>query len=74
MAKRTIATNWVVISKDETGAIVNIDYTCPFCHFATGELILIGAGNVDKVDSGFETEQVCGTCDKDVIIECRKLI
>jgi len=72
MAKRTIATNWVVVGgKDETGAMVNIDYTCPYCHYDTGELIFIGAGNVDKIDSGFETDQVCGTCGKDVIIECR---
>lgn len=71
MAKRTTATNWVVISKDETGAFVNIDYVCPHCHFATGELILVGAGNVDKIDRGFETDQVCGICDNDVIIVCR---
>ena len=71
MAKRVTATNWEVIGKDETGAMVNIDYTCPYCHYATGELISIGASNVGKVDSGFETDQVCGICDKDVIIECR---
>lgn len=58
MAKKTIATNWVVIAKDETGAMVNIDYTCPYCHYNTGELISIGAGDVDKIDSGFETDQV----------------
>jgi hypothetical protein len=71
MAKRTIATNWEVISRDETGAMVNIDYTCPHCHFDTGEMILIGAGNVDKIDSGFETDQVCSVCDEGIIIECR---
>ena len=72
MAKRTIATNWVVVGgKDETGAMVNIDYMCPYCHYDTGELIFIGAGNVDKIDSGFETDQVCGICGKDIIIECR---
>jgi len=71
MAKRTIATNWVVVSKDETGAFVNIDYTCPYCHYDTGELILIGADNVDKIDSSFETDQVCGVCGEAVIIECR---
>lgn len=70
MAKRTIATNWVVVSKDETGAFVNIDYTCPYCLYDTGELILIGAGNIDKINSSFETDQVCNICGKDVIIEC----
>ena len=71
MAKKTTSTSWEVISKDDTGAMVNIDYSCPYCHFDTGELIFVGAGNVDKVDSGFETDQVCGVCGKDVIIECR---
>ena len=64
MAKRTIAINWVeVVKRDETGAIVNIDYSCPYCHCDTGELILIGAI--------IETDQVCGICGKDVTIECR---
>ena len=71
MAKRTIATNWEVIIRDVTGAMVNIDYICPYCHYATGELISIGADNADKVDTGFETDQFCGTCGKSVIIECR---
>lgn len=71
MAKRTIATNLEVIVKDETGAMVNIDYTCSYCRYNTGELIKIGAGDVDKIDSVFETDQVCGVCEKDVIIECQ---
>lgn len=29
MAKRTIATNSDVVSKDATGAFVNLNYTCP---------------------------------------------
>lgn len=71
MAKRTIATKWEVIVKDETGAMVNIDYSCPYCHYNTGELIVIGASDVEKIDSCFETDQVCGICGKDLIIECR---
>jgi hypothetical protein len=71
MAKRTIATKWVVVSKDETGAFVDIDYTCPYCHFDTGEFILIGSDNFDKIDSSFETDQVCSVCGKAVIIGCR---
>lgn len=57
MAKRTIASNFEVIVKDETGAMLNIDYTCPYCRYDTGELISIGADNVNKIDSGFETDQ-----------------
>lgn len=66
MGIRTVATSWEVISKDETGAMVNIDYTCPNCNYDTGELILVGACNVDKIDDGFETDQVCGICDQEV--------
>ena len=70
MAKRCTATNWTVVTKDATGAFVSISFSCPYCHFDTGELILIGASNLDKIDSSFETDQVCEICGKDVIIEC----
>jgi len=72
MTKRTIATQWdLPVGKDETGALVQIDFTCPYCHFNDYQMILIGANNVDKTDSGFETDQVCGFCGKIVTIECR---
>jgi hypothetical protein len=74
MAKRTIATKCEVIARDKTGTLVNINYTCPYCHCNTGELILIGTGNINKIDSDFETDQVCGICNKDVIIQCRHSI
>ena len=71
MAKRTIATNFNVDSKDETGAFVSLNYDCPYCHYDNYELILIGASNLDKIANDFETDQVCKICGKDVIIECR---
>ena len=37
MAKRTRATNWELIGKDETGALVNLDYKCPYCEYDTGD-------------------------------------
>lgn len=71
MAKRTVATSWNLIGdKNETGAMIDLNYTCPYCHFETGDIIFIGPANVDKIDGGFETDQVCGICDKDVIVEC----
>lgn len=71
MVKRTIATNWSLIcEKDETGAMIDLSYTCPHCHFETGDIIFIGSANVDKIDGGFETDQVCGICDENVIVEC----
>ena len=72
MSNRTISTMWEIMSKDDTGALINIDYICPYCDSSTGEIILVGADNVDKIDNGFETDQVCGNCYKDLIIECRK--
>lgn len=71
MAKRTRATNWELIGKDETGALVNLDYKCPYCEYDTGDLISIGSTNVDKIDGPWETDQVCPICGKDVIVECR---
>lgn len=71
--KSTIATKWdLPVGKDETGALVQIDFICPYCHFNDNQMILIGATNLDKIDNGFETDQVCGICGKKVIIECRK--
>lgn len=72
MAKRVVATSWDIIGdKNETGVMIDLSYTCPYCHFEAGDLILIGPDNADKIDGGFETDQVCNICDKDVIVECR---
>ena len=70
MAKRTTATNWEVITRDDEGAMVNIDYVCPHCGYSTGELISIGASNVSCLDGSWETDQTCVICNKDVTIEC----
>ena len=70
MSKTTIATNWEIITRDETGATVNIDYVCPHCGFSTGEFILVGASNVDCLDGSWETDQICPICEKKVTIQC----
>lgn len=70
MGKRIQATKWEVIVRDNTGAMVNIDYVCPYCHMATGNFITIGASNVGKLDNSWETDQVCPECEKALIIEC----
>jgi hypothetical protein len=69
MAKRTRATSVDYANKDETGAIMGVKYDCPHCHYATGELIFIGASGATLVGSDFETDQVCGVCNEDVTIE-----
>ena len=70
MAKRTTATSWEVIARDENGAMVNIDYDCPHCGYSTGELISVGVGGVSCLDGSWETDQECGICGKDVTIVC----
>ena len=70
MAKRTTATNWEVISRDDSGAMVNINYVCPHCGLSTGNLILIGAGNVGCLDGSWETDQECDICGGSVTIAC----
>ena len=70
MSRRTTANNWEVVSRDDDGAFVNIDFDCPHCRCSTGVLILVGASNVDSLDGSWETDQVCPICDKDVVIEC----
>jgi hypothetical protein len=65
MAKRAVATKWeLVCDADETGALVNLDYKCPYCRYDIFKMIFIGASNVDKIDGGFETDQVCDVCGK----------
>ena len=70
MSRRTTATSWEIIGRDNTGAMVNINYVCPHCGFSTGNFISIGAENVDKLDGSWETDQICEVCDKNVTIEC----
>ena len=70
MAKRTTATNWEVVVRDESGAMVNIDYVCPHCGCASGAFISIGASGVSCLDGSWETDQVCEVCDQDIIIVC----
>ena len=70
MNHRTTATSWEIVTRDNTGAMVNIDYICPHCGFSTGNFILVGASNVDKLDGPWETDQICEVCDKEVTIEC----
>ena len=70
MAKHATATNWEVVVRDETGAMVNIDYVCPHCGYSTGNLISIGASNLWYLDGSWETDQECEVCGKAVTIGC----
>lgn len=70
MAKRVTASSWEVIVKDESGAMVNIEFTCPHCGYTPGAFISIGAGSVGCLDGSWETDQVCSVCNGEVIVEC----
>ena len=68
MAKRTGATTWSVVGeRDSTGAMVDLNFTCPDCGYPTGELIFVGPDH--DLDQPWETDQVCGVCDAEVIVE-----
>ncbi len=69
MAKRTEATSWEDLGRDETGTLINADFTCPKCHCDTGKIILIGAENLDYIDSPFEADVECPECGADIIVE-----
>lgn len=71
MSKRTVATNWDLVAKNESGASIDLSYICPYCHFEAGDIIFIGSSNVDKIEGDFETDQVCDICGRNVIVECR---
>lgn len=68
--KRTIAKSWSIVARDETGTIVNIDYTCPCCHYEIGELITLTGREAGEVDYGFEATLACNICGEESIIEC----
>jgi len=71
MARRTVATEWEIVTRDSTGAFVSLEFTCPYCHIHNAEVILIGSTNTHIIDNSFETDQVCWSCQKPVIVECR---
>ena len=70
MAKMTNATGWSRVGADDgTGSLIDLNYTCPHCDYATGDLVFIGPGK--DLDHGWEIDQVCGVCDKQVTVMVR---
>ena len=49
--------------KNETGDMIDVGYIWPYCQYENGDLIFIGPDNVDKIDDGFETDQICSICE-----------
>lgn len=48
--------DWEVITRDDEGAMVNIDFNCPHCGYATGVFIFVGVSGVDCLDGSWETD------------------
>ena len=72
MAKRTEGRNVQIVSKDETGASIGFDYTCPYCNEDNYIVTLTAAGTSDILSGDFEVDQTCEECGKAVIVECRQ--
>ena len=70
MAKEAAATKWKVIAQDDTGAFVSIDYVCPHCEKATGELIFVDANDVGLLDGSWGTNHVCRRCSEEFTLCC----
>ena len=70
MSKRVTASSWEIVTRDETGAMVDFECTCPNCGEITGELINIGADESDDLDGGFIVDHECGVCGEDLEVVC----
>ncbi len=71
MAKTIHASDWEeVTGRDETGAIVNVDYTCPGCGCDTSNRFFVGPDNLHILDSSFETDVTCDICGEKLVVIC----
>lgn len=70
MTKRVKADDYEVIARDETGALLSLDYTRPYCEFENHVLTTVKAEEVHYLDDKIETDQSCEWCNEDVIVEC----
>ena len=56
------------VTKDATGSIVKLIWTCPYCNDTHTDLFFTSI-DID-VDNGFEVDRECSYCSKTVTIEC----
>lgn len=70
MTKRTTATHWEIIKQDETGTLIDLEFTCPHCHYPTGDIIYVEKKDIHKLDAAWEIDQICELCGKDMVVEC----
>ena len=63
--KKVQATRWKV-DTDDTGSLIDIDFTCPYCHSVTGDYFFCR----DYVSDAFETDRECPVCGQELTIMC----
>lgn len=65
--KRTLGSN-VSAMVDSTGALVFVDWICPYCgEYHSTQFF---TSNTTVKNGWFETDQECDSCGKEVTIEC----
>ena len=70
MSTRVSASSWNIATRDETGAMVDFECTCPNCGEITGDFIFIGPDVSDDIDSGFIVDHECVACGEDLEVIC----
>lgn len=67
--RRVYADDWKM-SHDETGALGDIVFTCPYCSAMTSNMLVASVPRSEILRCDFETDQQCSQCDKDVVVVC----
>ncbi|PKU88363.1 hypothetical protein CQR48_1622 [Bifidobacterium thermophilum] len=58
------------INHDTTGALGDIVFTCPYCRSTTPNMLFVSTPKSELLESGFETDQCCNQCGRNVIVVC----
>lgn len=63
------ANSWEIVAQDETGVILNVNYTCPNCDYNTGEIVTVY--DIAKINTGsFEIDMYCDICSTWTRVAC----
>ena len=55
---------------DETGGMVRVTWTCPYCDWDNHDFFF--SSEVDSLNSDFAVDRECSYCEKMVTIECEQ--
>ena len=65
--KRTVCDS-VIVDKDDTGAFINMTWTCPECEEVNNDLFF--TQKLEELRGDFEVDRHCDYCDELITIEC----